>query len=184
MACTSRSGGTRGCSPIDPGGDGRAAGPGVRSTPARETLARWRNLGRSTYSSAAARRTRSDGSWRKDISACAARARAPQGKPRIRRFDPADARRTLLDFAPNLWEKLRGIADGLGMTLEAAAAACSNGRLAYPPRGCSAASGGGLYARNYDFSPRRYDRGSSPCRRAASMPASASPTDTPAGSTA
>ncbi|WP_300295889.1 C45 family peptidase [Ferrovibrio sp.] len=86
------------------------------------------------------------------------RARWPQGKLRIGSFDIEDARRTLLSFAPNIWEELRGIADGLEITFGEAVAAFSNGRLQYPQRGCSAVMSGGLYGRNYDFSPRRYDR--------------------------
>jgi predicted choloylglycine hydrolase len=85
-------------------------------------------------------------------------ARAPQGDARIATFDLADARHLLLAHAPNLWEELHGIADGLQMPLKEAVARFSNGRLAYPRRGCSAAIGGGLYGRNYDFSPARYDR--------------------------
>ena len=69
-----------------------------------------------------------------------------------------DARHTLLAYAPNIWEELHGLADGLETSIEEAVARFSNGRLSYPKRGCSAAISSGLYGRNYDFSPTRYDR--------------------------
>ncbi len=86
------------------------------------------------------------------------RALTPQGDRRIAAFDIEDARRTLLAHAPNIWEELHGLADGLDISLDEAVGRFSNGRLRYPQRGCSAAIGGGLYGRNYDFSPARYDR--------------------------
>ncbi len=86
------------------------------------------------------------------------RALTPQGNHRIAALDLEDARRTLLAYAPNLWEELHGLADGLETSLEEAVGRFSNGRLAYPRRGCSAAIGDGLYGRNYDFSSARYDR--------------------------
>ena len=85
-------------------------------------------------------------------------AKRPQGDLRIADFDVEDARRTLADYAPGIWDELHGIADGLEMPFEEAVAAFSNGRLAYPRRGCSAVMTGGLYGRNYDFSRQRYDR--------------------------
>ena len=86
------------------------------------------------------------------------RALTPQGDRHIAKLDMEDARLTLLAYAPNLWEELHGLADGLETSLEDAVGRFSNGRLGYPRRGCSAAIGGGLYGRNYDFNPARYDR--------------------------
>ena len=85
-------------------------------------------------------------------------ASAPQGDLCIAAFDINDAKRELLSFAPNLWEELHGIADGLQMSFEEAVARFSNARLPYPRRGCSAAISSRLYGRNYDFRPARYDR--------------------------
>lgn len=86
------------------------------------------------------------------------RAQRPAGNVPIEGFDLDDARSALLAHAPNVWEELQGIADGLGLPLDATVAAFSNGRLRYPQRGCSAVLSGGVYGRNYDFTPQRYDR--------------------------
>ena len=77
------------------------------------------------------------------------------------------------------------MADGLKIPLERAVAEYSNGRLRYPPRGCSAVMSAGLYGRNYDYDVRHYDRilVADPTARA-STPASASPIASPAASTA
>jgi predicted choloylglycine hydrolase len=61
-------------------------------------------------------------------------------------------------LAPNIWEELYGLADGLKIPLERAVAEYSNARLRYPPRGCSAVMSGGLYGRNYDYDVGHYDR--------------------------
>ena len=66
--------------------------------------------------------------------------------------------RPLQTYAPNIWQELHGLADGLKIPLERAVAEYSNGRLRYPPRGCSAVMSGGLYGRNYDYDVRHYDR--------------------------
>ena len=73
-------------------------------------------------------------------------------------FSLKNAEAALTTYAPNIWEELHGLADGLEIALERAVAEFSNGRLRYPKRGCSAVMTGGLYGRNYDFSPKRYDR--------------------------
>ncbi len=73
-------------------------------------------------------------------------------------FSLKNAEAALNAYAPNIWEELHGLADGLEISLERAVAEFSNGRLRYPKRGCSAVMTGGLYGRNYDFSPKRYDR--------------------------
>ena len=72
-------------------------------------------------------------------------------------FDLQDAESALKHWAPNIWEELHGLADGLKIPLERAVAEYSNGRLQYE-RGCSAVMAGGLYGRNYDYGPRLYDR--------------------------
>jgi predicted choloylglycine hydrolase len=73
-------------------------------------------------------------------------------------FSIKNARAALETYAPNIWEELHGLADGLEIPLERAVAEYSNGRLRYPKRGCSAVMTGGLYGRNYDYDVRHYDR--------------------------
>lgn len=73
-------------------------------------------------------------------------------------FSLRNAEAALKGWAPNIWEELHGLADGLKIPLERAVAEYSNGRLRYPPRGCSAVMSAGLYGRNYDYDVRRYDR--------------------------
>lgn len=73
-------------------------------------------------------------------------------------FSLRNAQATLQTYAPNIWEELHGLADGLKIPFERAVAEYSNGRLRYPPRGCSAVMTAGLYGRNYDYDARRYDK--------------------------
>src|SRR5882724_3514429 len=73
-------------------------------------------------------------------------------------FSLKNAEATLKTYAPNIWEELHGLAEGLKIPIERAVAEYSNGRLRYPPRGCSAVMSAGLYGRNYDYDVRRYDR--------------------------
>ena len=73
-------------------------------------------------------------------------------------FSLKNAEAALKMWAPNIWEELHGLADGLAIPLERAVAEYSNGRLRYERRGCSAVMTAGLYGRNYDYDPRRYDR--------------------------
>src|SRR5260370_23407678 len=115
--------------------------------------------------------------WRVDVLECrgssydAGRQRAgglrktaggrPFGRRRERRpfaFSLKNAQAALQTWAPNIWEELHGLADGLKIPLERAVAEYSNARLRYPPRGCSAVMSDGLYGRNYDYDVRHYDR--------------------------
>lgn len=73
-------------------------------------------------------------------------------------FSLRNAEATLKAYAPNIWEELHGLADGLTIPFERAVAEYSNGRLRYPKRGCSAVMTAGLYGRNYDYDARHYDR--------------------------
>jgi len=89
-----------------------------------------------------------------------ARGRA-YGRRKERRpfaFSLRNAEAALKTWAPNIWEELHGLADGLAIPLERAVAEYSNGRLRHERRGCSAVMTAGLYGRNYDYDPRRYDR--------------------------
>lgn len=86
------------------------------------------------------------------------RAYARRKERRPFAFSLRNAEAALKAWAPNVWEELHGLADGLKIPLERAVAEYSNGRLRYPPRGCSAVMSAGLYGRNYDYDVRRYDR--------------------------
>ena len=66
------------------------------------------------------------------------RAYARRKERRPFAFSLRNAEAALKTWAPNVWEELHGLADGLKMPLERAVAEYSNGRLRYPPRGCSA----------------------------------------------
>lgn len=88
-----------------------------------------------------------------------ARGRA-YGRRKERRpfaFSLKNAEAALKTWAPNIWEELHGLADGLAIPLERAVAEYSNGRLRYEKRGCSAVMTAGLYGRNYDYDTRHYD---------------------------
>ncbi|MEC0283019.1 C45 family peptidase [Terribacillus saccharophilus] len=62
------------------------------------------------------------------------------------------------DYAPHLLDELQGLADGLGLSLQAAAALYSGYNLPRPQAlGCSAYVDQFQYVRNYDFSPSLYD---------------------------
>src|SRR5918993_5598447 len=86
------------------------------------------------------------------------RAYARRKERRPFAFSLRNAEAALRTWAPNIWEELHGLADGLKIPLERAVAEYSNGRLRYPPRGCSAVMSAGLYGRNYDYDVRHYDR--------------------------
>ncbi|GEP57433.1 C45 family autoproteolytic acyltransferase/hydolase [Reyranella soli] len=86
------------------------------------------------------------------------RAYARRKERRPFAFSLRNAEAALKAWAPNVWEELHGLADGLKIPLERAVAEYSNGRLRYPPRGCSAVMSAGLYGRNYDYDVRHYDR--------------------------
>ena len=86
------------------------------------------------------------------------RAYARRKERRPFAFSLKNAQVALSTYAPNIWEELHGLADGLGIPLERAVAEYSNGRLRYPKRGCSAVMTAGLYGRNYDYDVRHYDR--------------------------
>ena len=115
--------------------------------------------------------------WRVDVLECRGSAydvgkqmaegfrRTPRGRAFGRRrerrpfaFSLKNAQAALQTWAPNIWEELHGLADGLKISLERAVAEYSNARLRYPPRGCSAVMSDGLYGRNYDYDVGHYDR--------------------------
>ena len=115
--------------------------------------------------------------WRVDVLQCRGSSydvgkqmaegflRTPRGRAFGRRrehrpfaFSLRNAEAALQAWAPNIWEELHGLADGLKIPVERAVAEYSNARLRYPPRGCSAVMAAGLYGRNYDYDTTHYDR--------------------------
>ncbi|HTB38872.1 MAG TPA: C45 family peptidase [Reyranella sp.] len=115
--------------------------------------------------------------WRVDVLECRGSSydvgkqmaegflRTPRGRAFGRRrerrpfaFSLRNAQAALEAWAPNIWEELHGLANGLKISLERAVAEYSNARLRYPPRGCSAVMSDGLYGRNYDYDVGHYDR--------------------------
>ena len=88
-------------------------------------------------------------------------------------FDIRAEHRAFTAYAPALWEEIGGIAEGLNISIEKAAACFGNGGLRMPTSGCSAIMSGGVYGRNYDDRPRGYE---ARFARAAAMPASAAAT--------
>src|SRR4029450_120400 len=102
--------------------------------------------------------------WRVDVLECCGSSydvgrqmaegflKTPRGRAYGRRkerrpfaFSFKNAEAALPTWAPNIWEELHGLADGLGIPLERAVAEYSNGRLRYEKRGCSAVMTAGLY---------------------------------------
>lgn len=88
----------------------------------------------------------------------------PKGRGYLRRkkrrppINAKNASVVLERYAPNILEELEGIASGLEQSLGKIIRDFSNSRLPYPNMGCSAIMKNGIYARNYDYNPTRYDR--------------------------
>ncbi|MDH6260749.1 C45 family autoproteolytic acyltransferase/hydolase [Bradyrhizobium sp. BR13661] len=72
-------------------------------------------------------------------------------------FDIRTEERAFRTYAPDLWEEIGGIAEGLNIPMERAVAHFGNDGLRMPTGGCSAVMSGGVYGRNYDFWPRGYE---------------------------
>ena len=72
-------------------------------------------------------------------------------------FDIRIEERAFRTYAPDLWEEIGGIAEGLNIPVERAVAHFGNDGLRMPTGGCSAVMSGGVYGRNYDFWPRGYE---------------------------
>ncbi|WP_315906111.1 C45 family peptidase [Priestia koreensis] len=60
-------------------------------------------------------------------------------------------------FGPGIWDELRGLADGLGWTLEETVHEYSGYQAEWKKSGCSAMMQDGFYARNYDYHPKTYE---------------------------
>ena len=72
-------------------------------------------------------------------------------------FSIKNAQAALATYAPNIWEELHGLADGLEIPFDTAVMRYSNGRLPYPTYGCSSLSTVDLFGRNYDYSVGKYN---------------------------
>src|SRR5690606_34046712 len=71
--------------------------------------------------------------------------------------NPLKAEVELKNFSPIVLEEIKGLAEGLDLSEEAALKIFSGYDLVLPKMGCTAMVHNGLYARNYDFSPEFYD---------------------------
>ena len=91
-------------------------------------------------------------------------AATPKGRAFLRRkasrfpwwFDLRKEERAFAKFSPALWAEIRGLADGLGISMERAVLCFGNNGLRPPIGACSAVVSSGVYGRNYDFKPRYY----------------------------
>jgi predicted choloylglycine hydrolase len=91
-------------------------------------------------------------------------AATPKGRAFLRRtkirfpwwFNIRTEQRTFGTFAPELWEEIGGLADGLGIPMERAVYFFGNNGFRPPIGACSAIMTEGVYGRNYDFKPRYY----------------------------
>jgi predicted choloylglycine hydrolase len=71
-------------------------------------------------------------------------------------LDMRNAERAFARFSPALWAEIGGLAEGLGISMEAAVYCFGNNGLRPPTGGCSAAIHATVYGRNYDYQPRHY----------------------------
>ncbi len=67
------------------------------------------------------------------------------------------AKEIIQNVSPNLFQELKGLADGLDMQLDTIVKLYSGYDVVFPEMGCTAFVHDGYYVRNYDFSPELYD---------------------------
>ncbi|WLR52729.1 C45 family autoproteolytic acyltransferase/hydrolase [Bacillus tianshenii] len=60
-------------------------------------------------------------------------------------------------FAPGLWEELRGLAEGLGWSLDETVHEYSGFQMDWKRSGCTVVIGDKYYIRNYDYHPKTYE---------------------------
>ncbi|HEY4601333.1 MAG TPA: C45 family peptidase [Cerasibacillus sp.] len=77
-------------------------------------------------------------------------------KPRFA-IDVTETKQVFQKFAPQIWEELLGLRDGLDWPLERVLKNFSGYRLDYVRSGCSIVTGKDFFVRNYDYHPRTYD---------------------------
>lgn len=85
--------------------------------------------------------------------------RRGQWKSKRPRFiiDPAEAKAAFTEYAPQLWEELKGLEDSLELQTQDVLRDFGGYRIDAPPSGCSIASGENFLVRNYDFHPQTYE---------------------------
>jgi len=67
------------------------------------------------------------------------------------------AKELLKNISPNLFQELKGLAEGLDMELDKTIKLFSGYDVVFPKMGCTTLVNDGYYVRNYDFSPEMYD---------------------------
>ncbi|WP_112182515.1 MULTISPECIES: C45 family autoproteolytic acyltransferase/hydolase [Paraliobacillus] len=68
-----------------------------------------------------------------------------------------DVKELIKGISPNLYQELKGLAEGLDLDLDATIKHFSGYDVRFPKMGCTTLINDGYYARNYDFSPELYD---------------------------
>ncbi|PFA62109.1 acyl-CoA--6-aminopenicillanic acid acyl-transferase [Bacillus sp. AFS015802] len=71
--------------------------------------------------------------------------------------DIIEAKRLFLQFAPGLWEELKGLSEGLQWSMEETVHEYSGFQQEWIESGCSSLAKDGLYVRNYDYHPKTYE---------------------------
>lgn len=72
-------------------------------------------------------------------------------------YNPRKAWKMLEMVSPNLMEELKGIADGMQISMDSVLEQYSGYNVSFPEMGCTALVQNNCYIRNYDFSPELYD---------------------------
>jgi predicted choloylglycine hydrolase len=67
------------------------------------------------------------------------------------------AKEILANVAPNLFQELKGLAEGLDLPIDTTIKLFSGYDVVFPKMGCTTLVNDGYYVRNYDFSPEMYD---------------------------
>ncbi|ANU18870.1 acyl-CoA--6-aminopenicillanic acid acyltransferase [Planococcus plakortidis] len=85
--------------------------------------------------------------------------RRGQWKSKRPRFviDPAEAQAAFNEYAPKLWDELKGLEDSLQLPIDEVLRDFGGYRIDAPPSGCSIVTGEDFLVRNYDFHPQTYE---------------------------
>ncbi|WP_051314704.1 C45 family autoproteolytic acyltransferase/hydolase [Alteribacter aurantiacus] len=80
-------------------------------------------------------------------------------KRSMRSYDTkiVEAKRWFMELAPELWEELEGLAEGIGWSLEDTVHEYGGYQQDWKKSGCSTFMINGIYGRNYDYHPKTYD---------------------------
>ncbi|MBM7094491.1 acyl-CoA--6-aminopenicillanic acid acyl-transferase [Bacillus sp. H-16] len=68
-----------------------------------------------------------------------------------------EAKRWFMELAPELWEEMEGLSEGLGWSLEDTLHEYGGYQQDWKKSGCSTFMVDGIYGRNYDYHPKTYD---------------------------